>query len=132
MGNRKFRRGMYAATVVALVLVASAALIADAHKTTYLTFSRSVSLPGAALASGTYTFQIANPDTSGDIVRVTSRDGLVVYFTGFTRPLARPREMSRHDSVSLGESAAGVPPPIMAWWPQNESTGREFVYPRSH
>jgi hypothetical protein len=128
MGNRK----LIWATVFALALVPCAALMADAHKTTYLTFSRSVSLPGAALASGTYTFQIANPDTKADIVRVTSRDGLVVYFTGFTRALERPRGMSRDDRVSLGESAAGVPPPILAWWPQNESTGRQFVYPPSH
>jgi hypothetical protein len=74
---------------------------------------------------------IANPDTSADIVRVTSRDGLIVYFTGFTRPVARPRHMSRHESVSLGESAAGVAPPITAWWPENESTGRQFVYRES-
>ena len=131
MGNRKLVRAVFAATVLGLTLAFAAALMADAQKTTYLTFSRPVSLPGTALASGTYTFLIANPDTSADIVRVTSRDGLIVYFTGFTRPVTRPPHMSRHDRVSLGESAAGVAPPITAWWPENESTGRQFVYRES-
>ena len=83
----------------------------DAHKTTYLTFSQPVSLPGVALGSGTYTFEIANPDTSADIVRVTSRDGSLVYFMGFTRAIARPNGMSRDQQrddrrVGCGRRAA--------------------------
>ena len=41
----------------------------------YFTFSGPVQLPGVILAAGTYEFEIANPLTSGDIVRVRSRDG---------------------------------------------------------
>ena len=119
------------AAVFALTLVPSAAPLADAHKTTYLTFSQPVSLPGVSLGSGTYTFEIANPETSADVVRVTSRDGLVVYLMGFTKAIDRPNGMSRDRIVSLGEAAAGVAPPITAWWPLNESTGRQFVYPRT-
>ena len=130
MVNRK-SVAVCGAAVFALVLVTGAIAMADAHKTTYLTFSRPVSLPGVALSSGTYTFQIANPDTSGDIVRVSSRDGSRVYFMGFTKAINRPNAMSRDQSVSIGEAAAGVAPPVTAWWPLNESTGRQFVYPGS-
>jgi hypothetical protein len=131
MVNRKLVLAVCGAAVFALVLATGAAAMADAHKTTYLTFSKPVSLPGVALRSGTYTFEIANPDTSADIVRVSSRDGSLVYFMGFTKAVIRPNSMSRHQSVSIGESAAGVAPPVTAWWPLNESTGRQFVYPGS-
>ncbi|HEY3042785.1 MAG TPA: hypothetical protein VGJ39_02095 [Vicinamibacterales bacterium] len=131
MVNRKLVWALCGAAVFALTLVPSAAPVSTAHKTTYLTFSQPVSLPGVALGSGTYTFEIANPDTSADVVRVTSRDGSLVYYMGFTHAIRRPNGMSRNQSVSIGESAAGVAPPITAWWPQNESTGRQFVYPRN-
>jgi hypothetical protein len=132
MGNRNLLRGVCAATLVALTLVPVAARSADVHKTTYLTFSRPVSLPGVALGSGTYTFEIANPDTTADIVRVRSRNGSEVYFMGFTRPISRPSDMSRNQNVSLAEAAPGVAPAITVWWPLNDSTGREFVYPQAH
>ena len=131
MVNRKLAWVLCGAAVFALTLVPSAAPNEDARKTTYLTFSRPVGLPGVSLGSGTYTFEIANPDTSADIVRVSSRDGSVVYFMGFTKAIARPDSMNRDRNVSLGEAAAGVAAPITAWWPQNESTGRQFVYPRA-
>lgn len=131
MVNRKLVWVLCGAAVFALTLAPSAAPVPNASKTTYLTFSQPVSLPGVALGSGTYTFEIANPDTSADVVRVTSRDGSLVYFMGFTLPIARPHDMSPDRRVSLGESAAGVAPPITTWWPQNESTGRQFIYPRT-
>jgi hypothetical protein len=127
MGNRRLGWALCGTAVVALTLVASAASI-SARKTAYLTFSQPVGLPGISLGSGTYTFEIANPETTADVVRVSSRDGSHVYFMGFTRAIRRPDGMKRDQRVSLAESAAGVAPPITVWWPENESTGREFVY----
>ena len=97
-----------------------------------MTFSAPVALPGVSLGSGTYTFEIANPSSGADIVRVLSRDGSRAYFLGFTRAVKRPRSLPREQAVSLGESAKGTPPPITVWWPENESTGRQFVYPRAN
>jgi len=131
MVNRKLVLAVCGAAVFALVLATGSAVTADAHRTTYLTFSQPVALPGVALGSGTYIFEIANPDTSADVVHVMSRDRSISYFMGFTRSITRPNGMKRDQSVSLGESAAGVAAPITAWWPQNESTGRQFVYPRT-
>jgi hypothetical protein len=129
MANRKLLLAVCAA-VFALVFASGTVATADAHKTTYLTFSHPVGLPGVSLGSGTYVFEVVNPDTSGDVVRVLSRDRSISYFMGFTRAVARPNGMKRDSSVSLGESAAGIAPPITRWWPQNESIGREFVYSR--
>ena len=128
MVNRKLVLAVCGAAVFALVLAQRAGATAGA-KTTYLTFSGSVALPGVALGAGTYIFEIANPDTSADVVRVMSRDRSISYFMGFTRAVARPHNQDRTRNVSLGESVKGVPPPITTWWPQYESTGRQFVYP---
>jgi len=129
MANRKLLLAVCAA-VFALVFVTGTVVTADAHKATYVTFSHPVGLPGVSLGSGTYVFEVVNPDTSGDVVRVLSRDRSISYFLGFTRAVARPNGMKRDSNVSLGESAAGVAPPITTWWPLNESIGREFVYRR--
>lgn len=129
MINRRSVLAVCGAAVFALMLLTGAAVTADAHKTTYLTFSQPVTLPGVALGSGTYIFEIANPDSGADVVRVMSRDRSIAYYMGFTRGVSRPRIVPRTQSVSLGESAAGVPPPVTTWWPQFESTGRQFIYP---
>ena len=131
MSNRKLAWAVCVAAVFSMTLALHATSRADAQRTTYFTFNRPVSLPGVALGSGTYTFEIVNPDTTADVVRVTSRDGSVIYFMGHTRPVARPRGLKFDERVSIGESAAGVAPPITAWYPLNEPTGHQFVYPRA-
>jgi hypothetical protein len=97
------------------------------EKSMYLTFSGPVRLPGASLAAGTYIFEIANPLTSADIVRVVSRDHRTSYFQGFTIPVPKPPRQ-HEKAVSFGEAVRGTAPPIVAWWPDGESTGRQFVY----
>jgi hypothetical protein len=124
------RNILWAACAAAVVL---ASLTGPVHggtleKTMYLTFSGPVRLPGVTLAAGTYEFEIANPLSSGDIVRVRSRDGRHSYFQGFTTPVSRPPQMSADTSISLGESVKGSPVPIVAWYPAGESTGRRFEY----
>ena len=129
MVNRKLLWMVCGIAAVALVMAPRVGAGTDEHKTTYLTFSRPLSLPGVALGSGTYIFEIANPSSGADVVRVMSRDRLTSYFMGFTKGVARPHALPGEQMVSLGESAAGVAPPITVWWPENDSTGREFVYP---
>ena len=93
----------------------------------YLTFNGSVALPGVVLPPGSYTFEVANRDTSGNIVRVSSRNGRF-QFLGFTRIVERPRSFGRDKRVTFGEAASGVPAPIKIWYPPESSTGHEFIY----
>jgi hypothetical protein len=93
----------------------------------HLTFSGPVGLPGVTLPRGTYTFEVV--DLHPDIVRVLSRDGSRVYFTGFTNRLARPAGLSADRLVTLAETARGMAPRIEAWYPIGKSTGRRFIYP---
>jgi hypothetical protein len=96
------------------------------NRTTYLTFSRSVALPGVTLAAGTYIFELPADDPS--IVRVSSRDRLRVFFTAFTKIVDRPRGVKWDQQVTLGETQHGEAPSIQAWYLSLEESGREFIY----
>src|SRR5438445_5480479 len=83
-------------------------------KTTYLTFSGAVQLPGVTLDGGTYIFELLD---SPGVVRVVSRDRKVSYFMGLTNAAQRPAGVRPDASVSFGETHAGAAPPITVWWP---------------
>jgi hypothetical protein len=102
----------------------------NVNKTTYLTFNRPVSLPGVTLGSGTYIFELPDATHVSDVVRVLSRDRSIVYFTAFTIPVQRPVGMSANRPITFAEARPDVPQPIAVWWPQDESTGRQFIYPK--
>ena len=100
----------------------------DARRTTYFTFSRSVQLPGVTLPAGTYVFEVANPETSSNVVVVRSRDRSKVYALKMTQFVHRPAARDLKPAITFGETPAGNPPPVKAWYPQNETLGREFIY----
>ena len=116
--------------VVLLGVLATSATgaIANSRRTTYFTFSRSVQLPGVVLPAGTYIFEVANDTGTADIVRVLSRDRSRVHLMKFTRFIYRPMGGDLKATISLGESNAGTPPPVKAWYPEEETRGREFIY----
>ena len=95
------------------------------NRTTLLTFSGQVALPGVVLTAGTYTFERA--DGHPDIVRVLSRDRSRVYFMAFTRQVDRPEGLPASRIVTFGEASGGAPP-IEAWYPPDSSTGHGFIY----
>ena len=100
----------------------------DASRTTRFTFSRTVQIPGATLPQGTYIFEIANPNEQADIVRVLSTDRQEAFLLKFTIPVYRQANGNLKASLTLGESPAGTPPPVKAWYPQGEARGQEFLY----
>jgi hypothetical protein len=102
--------------------------IPNARRTTNFTFKASVALPGVTLPAGSYVFEVMNPDTSADLVRVMNRERNRTYTMQFTRRVQRPASGDLKAIVALGESPAGTPQPIKTWFPDNETTGREFIY----
>ena len=46
----------------------------------------------------------------------------------FTRTIYRASTGNLKATISLGETPAGTPPPVKAWYPQIETRGREFIY----
>jgi len=114
--------------VVALAAAARVAAGTWPERTTYLTFNRSVQLPGVTLDRGTYIFELLDSASAPGVVRVVSGDRKVAYFLGLTNAAERPRGMRSDASVSFGEAQAGAAPPITAWWPVGERSGRAFIY----
>ncbi len=113
--------------VLGLTMPSTPQAFDNPSKTTYLTFNHPVRLPGVALGTGTYIFELATPmDLS--LVRVLNRDRSLVYYTGFTHAIDRPSGMPPDQVVSLGESRADTAMPITVWWPRDGSRGRQFIY----
>ncbi len=97
---------------------------------TYLTFNRPIALPGVTLGTGTYAFEIANPMGGGDVVIVRDRDRRRVYFSGLTMGIDRTQPNGRDGAVVFGEAGPHDPVPIVAWFPDSQSHGRQFIYRR--
>ena len=116
--------------VVLLGVLGSSAVGAfiNASRTTYFTFSRSVQLPGVTLPAGTYIFEIANPTGGSNAVVVRSRDRSKVYAMKLTQGIYREQSGEMKAAITFGETPAGTPPPVKAWYPQGETLGREFRY----
>jgi hypothetical protein len=125
MGFQKLL-GTAAAVVVLGFVVAAPSGASVSNHTMYLTFTKPVGLPGVALGSGTYIFEV--PD-GGDhsVVRVLSRDRRTVYYTGFTDVIQRPHGLRAGTVVSFAEAASNRPQPISVWWTE-DAAGRKFIY----
>jgi hypothetical protein len=119
-----------AATAFSAVVASGIAGAQTWNKRTYLTFSGPVSLPGITLPAGTYTFQIANPDSGSRVIQVMDKDMKNVRGMFFAIPsqLADP---PNEPVVRFAERPEGAPEAIKAWFYPGERTGFEFVYPRS-
>jgi hypothetical protein len=101
------------------------------NKRTEFQFSAPVEIPGRVLMPGKYVFQIADIDTSLNIVQVFSedssgKDSLV------TTMITRSDYMSKTPDkpiLTFEGRPSGKPEAIHSWFYPGESTGWEFVYP---
>ena len=100
----------------------------NVRRTTTFTFKSAVALPGVTLAPGSYVFEVMNPDAGADLIRVMNRDRNKTYSLQFTRFTHRPQTGNLQSTISLGETPSGTPQPIKTWFPEYETTGREFIY----
>ena len=111
-----------------IVLASSVGAASEDKRTTYMTFSQPVGLPGVTLPAGTYLFEIADPLVSADIIRVTNRQRSMVYFTAFTDRVERLDRVRRETSIIFAPPEVGFVRKIAAWYPGGESMGHEFIY----
>jgi len=128
MLRAKLRGGVYAIATLAL-LAPGLASAQPADKRTFFTFSGPVEMPGVALPAGQYEFRLANPDSSRNVIQVSSRDGKKSYGL-FATHNAQRQTASDDAEVRFMEAGAGSPPAIRTWWYPGERSGYEFVYPK--
>ena len=127
MTNWKTVRITCATVAVGLLVAASSHALSVGHKN-HLTFNRPVALPGVVLPAGTYTFDLADSNSSLDIVIVRNAIGSKVMYLGFTNTVERPRGMAAKTAVTFREASANEPPPIATWYEIGDSIGHEFLY----
>lgn len=121
------RKSMFALGIVlAIAQISAVHAVNTVARTTHVTFSGPVSLPGVTLGTGTYIFELTDPLSSLDVVTVLDRARSRVYYTGFTQQIARPSGAVK--LVSLGEASAGSAPKVVAWFPEGDGLGHKFIY----
>jgi len=114
--------------LLGVLATSSTSAIPNARRTTYFTFASAVGLPGITLPPGSYVFEVMNPDTGGDLVRVLNRTRSRTFALQFTRAVYRPAHGDLKSTIALGEAPRGTPQPIKTWFPADGTTGREFIY----
>jgi len=134
------RIGSVAASLVALTLLTAAAatpVFAQAgtmDKTTRLTFSGAVQVPGTTLPAGTYVFRIANPasQTLWQVFDARGRHLLASFFYVSTRERTISEANKAHGKpiVRFHETAQGVAPALRVLYYPSDLAGNEFLYPR--
>jgi hypothetical protein len=110
--------------------LAPAAHADEWNKKTYLTFSGPVQIPGATLAAGTYTFELADPNNARHVIRVSEKDSnkpIAMFMTVPSDRLDPPND----NLVLFKERPAGTPQAIQAWFYPGDRIGEEFVYPKN-
>jgi hypothetical protein len=108
--------------------LAPAAHADEWNKLTYFTFSAPVELPGITLPAGSYKFELADPDSTRRVVRVSDKEGDKVYGT-FLSIANQMMEPADKPLVMFKEAPAGAPEAVKAWFYPGETIGYEFVYP---
>lgn len=126
---RQLRPIVYAAALAALAAPIASGQTWNVNKTTFLTFSGPVQVPGASLPAGTYMFRLADSMSHRQVIQIRDKDGSRLFTTALSVPnqAAKPKD---DPYVMFLETPSGQPGAIKAWFYPGERTGYEFVYPR--
>lgn len=126
---KKLLRIMLACSMISLGAAASAAAQTANNRTT-LTFTQPVEVPGKVLPAGTYTFELNDSQQNRHIVQIYDQAGQKLIATVLALPNYR-NQPTDGTVVNFGESPAGQPQPIRAWFYPGQTTGNEFVYSKT-
>ena len=113
----------------ASILLPPSAKADEWNKTTILTFSAPVELPGVALPAGTYVFKLADNADNPNIVQVFNKDESHLYATILAVPEYRMKPKDK-TVITFEERPSGTPEAIRAWFYPGDNYGEEFVYPK--
>jgi len=114
--------------VALTAMVTPAAHADDYNKRTLVTFSAPVQVPGVTPPAGTYTFKLADPESSRRVIQIWNKDATHLYTTLLTISNER-MEPTDKPVVMFKETAAGQSPAVQAWFYPGDRYGEEFVYP---
>jgi hypothetical protein len=126
--TRHFRGALIASAVAAACCFgATTASADDWNRRTILTINEPVVVPGATLAPGTYTFMLANPETSRDVVYILREDGTPVASVPVVHRQRTSDKRNLAMWVAINEN--GAVPVMKGWFYPGTNSGFEFLYP---
>lgn len=99
-------------------------------KATKVTFSEAVQVPGKVLQAGTYIFRLMDSPADRHIVQIFNEDHTSLITTVLAIPNQR-LEPSGKTVLLYDERPADQPMALAAWFYPGDSSGQEFVYPKS-
>lgn len=101
----------------------------DDSRTTVVTFSAPVALPGVTLPAGSYLFKLADSQTNRNIVQVFDKDRSKIFAMIIAIPAQR-NEVSDETVITFREAPANAAPAVRYWYYPGEKSGQEFAYPK--
>jgi LPXTG-motif cell wall-anchored protein len=100
-------------------------------KRTTVTFTEPVEIPGGIiLQPGVYMFHLLGAWEDRYVVQISNEREDHMYATVITIPNERKRSTSK-TVMTFSEREAGQPAAIHVWFFPGDTTGREFVYPKT-
>ncbi len=123
---------MFGSVVAATLILAGATASAQGNfnRTTYLTISTPVELPGSTLPAGTYTFRLSDSNSDRHMVQVLDKDAAKLHATILAIP-AKRMHVSDDTVVTFHEQPAEATPAVRFWYYPGETVGQEFAYPKA-
>jgi len=121
---------MAAVTCATLLLGAAGAVAQPSDRTTFVTFSGPVSVPGKTLPAGTYTFRLAESPANRHIVQIFDRDQQKLFAT-LLAVAAERNEVEGEPVITFKETPSATPPAVRYWYYAGDKAGNEFVYPKT-
>jgi hypothetical protein len=123
-------RSITAVACTALLLGAATAPAQTSDRTTFVTFSGPVTIPGMTLPAGTYTFRLADSPADRHIVQIFDKEQSKIFATLLAVPAER-NQAEGEPVITFRETPADRPPALRYWYYAGEKAGNEFVYPKS-
>ena len=123
-------RTMTAVACATLLLGAAGATAQTSDRTTFVTFSGPVSIPGKTLPAGTYTFRLADSPADRHIVQIFDKEQAQLFATVLAVPAER-NQPEGEPVITFRETPSNMPPALRYWYYAGETAGNEFVYPKS-
>lgn len=130
---RKVALACITAAMVTMPVVAGAQ--GPANQDTFFTFSQAVELPKTTLPAGKYFFQLADSQSNRHIVKVMTADKkellatlMAIPYYSNDRPSDEPQVRFLETPAQAGASNTNA---IKIWFYPGNTTGHEFIYPRS-
>jgi hypothetical protein len=98
-------------------------------KSTKITFSEPVQVPGKVLPAGTYTFKLLDSNSDRHIVQIFNEDRSSLITTILAIPNER-LEPAGKTILTYDERPSDQPMALAAWFYPGDTFGQEFVYPK--